>query len=150
MVTGEPEQRPGEQRHDQVPFQAHVELLRFFFARRDEIVERVQGLLNAQRRPLQYLQDGPLLSRHFEDCFFTLTGVAHNQSRLRGQLQEAHWANGFRPREIPELHNDLVDPGEMMVRGFRLWLQTRWPGRNGRIRYAHTLFNLMRYGASSC
>src|SRR6185503_3178517 len=28
------------------------------------------------------------------------------------------------------------------VRGFHLWQQTRWPGRNGRLRYAHTLFNL--------
>jgi hypothetical protein len=40
------------------------------------------------------------------------------------------------------MHNDLVDPGEMMVRGFHLWRQTRWPGRNGRDRFAHTLFNL--------
>ena len=30
----------------------------------------------------------------------------------------------------------------MMIRAFNLWQQTRWPGRNGRLRYAHTLFNL--------
>jgi hypothetical protein len=30
----------------------------------------------------------------------------------------------------------------MMTRVFYLWRQTRWPGRSGRIRYAHTLFNL--------
>ena len=30
----------------------------------------------------------------------------------------------------------------MMVRAFHLWQQTRWPGRNGRVHYAHTLFNL--------
>ena len=42
---------------------------------------------------------------------------------------------------MPGVHNDLVDPGEMMVRGFHLWQQTRWPGRNGRARYAQTLFN---------
>ena len=29
-----------------------------------------------------------------------------------------------------------------MIRGFHLWRQTRWPGRNGRVHYAHTLFNL--------
>ena len=29
-----------------------------------------------------------------------------------------------------------------MIRGFHLWGQTRWPGRNGRVRYAQTLFNL--------
>jgi hypothetical protein len=135
-----PKGRPAGPRVRQVPFQAHIELLQFFLAHRDDIVERIQGLLNAQRRPIEYLQDGSLLSRHFEDCFFI--GVTQSQSRLRGQLEEAHWAGGFRPRELPGLHNGLVDPAEMMIRAFHLWRQTRWPGRNGRVRYAHTLFNL--------
>jgi hypothetical protein len=124
----------------EVPFQAHIELLQSFLAHRDHIVERVQGVLNAQRKPIEYLRDGSLLSRHFEDCFFI--GVTQSQSRLRGQLEDAHWASGFRPRELPGLNNGLVDPAEMMFRGFHLWRQTRWPGRNGRVRYAHTLFNL--------
>jgi len=117
-----------------------VELLQFFLAHRDETVERIQGLLNAQRKPAEHLQDRPRLSRYFEDCFFI--GANESQPRLRGQLEEAHRADGFRPREIPGLHNGLVDPAEMMVRAFHLWQQTRWPGRNGRIHYAHTLFNL--------
>ena len=125
-----------------MPFQAHVELLQYFLAHRTEIVERIEGLLNAQRKPAEYLRDGALLSRHFEDCFFTLTGITHSQSRFRGQLDDAHWAGGFRPRELPGLHNGLIDPAEMMIRGFHLWQQTRWPGRNGRLRYAHTLFNV--------
>ncbi len=137
-----PEGRPAAGRPGQPLFHAYVELLQLFLAHRDEIVERIQGLLNAQRKPIQYLQDGPLLSRQFEDCFFTLAGVTRDQSRLRGRLEEAHWASGFRPRESPGLHNDLVDPAEMMVRAFHLWGQTFWPGRNGRARYAHTLFNL--------
>ena len=99
-VSNLPEPRSGL-----VPFQAHVGLLRFFLGRRDEIVERIQELLNAQRKPTPYLKDGVLLSRHFEDCFFTLTGMTGSQSRLRGQLEEAHWADGFKPREIPGLHN---------------------------------------------
>jgi hypothetical protein len=126
----------------EVPFREHVELLQLFLAHRDAIVESLQGLLNAQRKPLPYLQDAPLLARHFEDCFFTLTAVTQAQSRLRGQLQRAHWARGFRPSVMPGMHNDLVDPGEMMVRGFHLWQQTRWPGRKARARYAQTLFNL--------
>ena len=137
-----PEERPAGPRPGQVPFQAHLELLQFFLAHRDEIVEGIQGVLNAQRKPNGYLQDASLLSRHFEDCFFTLTGVTQSQARLRGQLEEAHWATGFRPRELPGLHNGLIDPAEMMVRAFYLWRQTRWPGRNGRVHYAHTLFNL--------
>jgi hypothetical protein len=126
----------------QVPFQAHIELLQFFLAHRADIVERIQGVLNAQRKPIHYLQDGSVLSRHFEDCFFTLPGITHSQARLRGQLEEAHWASGFRPKELPGLHNGLVDPAEMIIRGFHLWRQARWPGRNGRVHYAHTLFNL--------
>src|SRR5262245_33723861 len=123
-------------------FPAHVELLQLFLTHRDEIVDRIQALLNAQRKPVQYLQDVPLLSRHFEDCFFTLTGVTRDQSRLRGQLKEAHWTSGFKPRESPGVHNELVDPAEMMIRAFHLWRQTHWPGHSGRVRYAHTLFNL--------
>lgn len=137
-----PEDKPAGSRPGQVPFQAHVELLELFLARRDEIVERIQGALNVQRKPIEYLQDRSLLARRFEDCFFTLTGVAQSHSRLRGQLEDAHWASGFRPRDLPGLHNGLIDPAEMMTRAFYVWRQTRWPGRNGRVRYAHTLFNL--------
>jgi hypothetical protein len=126
----------------QVPFRAHVELLQIFLTHREEIVTRIQELLNAQRKPTTYLQNGPLLSRHFEDCFFSLASLTLDRSRLRGQLQEAHWASGFKPRQMPGVPNELVDPAEMMIRAFHLWRQTRWPGRNGRVRYAQTLFNL--------
>ena len=67
-----PERRLAAQRLGQVPFQAHVELLQLFLAHRDEIVERIQGLLNAQRKPVQYLQDGHLLSRHFPNLVIVL------------------------------------------------------------------------------
>ena len=126
----------------QVPFQAHVELLRFFLTHREDIVESIEAVLNAQRKPIGYLQDRSLLSRHFEDCFFARTAVTAGQTRLRGQREEAHWAGGFRPRQVDYLHNDLIHPAEMMIRGFHCWQQTRWPGRNGRMHYAHTLFNL--------
>jgi hypothetical protein len=123
-------------------FDAHIELLQFFLAHRDAIVERIQGVLNAQRKPIAYLQDGALLFHHFEECFFALPGITQSHSRLRGQLEQAHWASGFTPRHLPGLHNGLIDPAEMMIRGFYLWRQTHWPGRNGRVHYAHTLFNL--------
>lgn len=125
-----------------MPFHAHVELLRLFLAHRNEIVDKIQGLLNAQRTPIREQQDSRLISRHFEDCFFTLRAVTSDQVRLRGQLERAHWESGFKPRETPGMHNDLVHPGEMTVRAFHLWRQTHWPGHNGRLRYANTLFNL--------
>ena len=124
---------------DAVTFAAHVELLRSFLAHRDEIVGKIDGLLNARRKPVEYRRDRGLLSRLLENCFFAIDG---DTSRLRGQLEEAHWARGFKPRVIPGMDNDFVDPGEMMVRAFHLWGSTRWPGGAGRTRYAHTLFDL--------
>jgi hypothetical protein len=127
---------------DQVPFQANIELLRLYLTHREEIVESIEAVLNAQRKPIRYQQDHSLLSRHFEDPFFARAAVTASQTRLRGQLEEAHWAAGFKPRPVQDLHNDLIHPAEMMIRAFYCWQQTRWPGRNGRMHYAHTLFNL--------
>jgi hypothetical protein len=126
----------------EIQFQAHVALLQSFLARRDAVVEKIEALLNAQRKPIEYLRDRRLLSQLFEDCVFAVDGSPPEPSRLRGRLEEAHWARGFKPRVIPGMHNDLVDPAEMMVRAFHLWRSTRWPGHAGRTRYAHTLFNL--------
>jgi hypothetical protein len=127
---------------EQVPFQANIELLRLYLTHREEIVESIEAVLNAQRKPIRYQQDHSLLSRHFEDPFFARAAVTASQTRLRGQLEEAHWAAGFKPRPVQDLHNDLIHPAEMMIRAFYCWQQTRWPGRNGRMHYAHTLFNL--------
>lgn len=137
-----PQDTSAGRRPAEVPFQAHVELLRLFLARRDAIVERIQGVLNAQRKPIGYLQDGALLSRLCEDCFFATAGITESHWRLRGQLEAAHRSSGFTPRDIAGLHNGPAEPAELMMRAFYLWRQTRWPGRNGRVRYAHTLFSL--------
>jgi hypothetical protein len=161
IVTGKPF-GPVPFQVNQVPFQANLELLRLFLTHREDIVESIEAVLNAQRKPIGYLQDQSLLSRHFEDCFFARTAVTASQTRrtsaqaegsvvrvkeqrgqlLRDELEAAHWAQGFRPRQVQDLYNDLIHPAEMMIRGFYCWQQTRWPGRNGRMRYAHTLFNL--------
>ncbi|MGE5074101.1 MAG: hypothetical protein ACM3MF_11790, partial [Anaerolineae bacterium] len=118
------------------------ELLRLFLTHRVKIVESIEAVLNAQRKPIRHLPDHSLLSRQFEECFFARTAATAIQKSLRRQLEEAHWAAGFRPRKVQDLHNDLIDPAEMMIRGFYCWQQTRWPGHNGRMHYAHTLFNL--------
>jgi hypothetical protein len=125
-----------------VPFQENVELLRLFLTHRAAIVESIEAVLNAQRKPIRYLQDHALLSRLLEDCVFARPGVTASQKLLRRQLEEAHWTAGFRPRQVRDLHNDLIHPAEMMIRAFYCWQQTRWPGGSGRMHYAHTLFNL--------
>lgn len=131
-----------DQRSGHAPFQAHVELLHALLAHRNAIVEAIQGMLNAQRKSAQYLQNRSILARHLDDCVLGSVAITDGQARLMHELDEAYRSSVFRPREVRELHNDLVDPVEMMIRGFYCWQQTRWPGRNGRVRYAHTLFNL--------
>lgn len=116
-------------------------MLRAFLGHRAEAVDNIQGVLNAQRKPPQYLRDASMLARLLDECFFTLPGPGDRWALAR-QLDEAHWASGFKPRHTPGEHNDLIDPAEMMTRGFHLWQQTRWPGSAGRARWAETLFNL--------
>src|SRR5262245_12779597 len=96
METPTPPAHPNE-----VPFQKHVELLRSFLTQRGQIVERIQTLLNAQRKPPQSLHDVPLLSRQLGDCFFAAPALAAQRSTLERQLDEAHWAAGFKPRPTP-------------------------------------------------
>lgn len=120
----------------------HVELLRLFLTQRETIVESIEAVLNAQRTPSPYMQGRAFLSRQFEDCFFGRSGVTAEQTLLRGQLEAAYCAEGFEPRQVQHLFNDLIHPVEMMQRGVHCWQQTRWPGRGDRVHYAHTLFNV--------
>ena len=115
-------------------FARHVALLRRCLAHREETAERIEAVLSSQRAPSRYMQGRALLTRQFEDCFL---GDA-----ARGELEQAHWDAGFKPREVQYLFNDLIDPVELMLRGLHCWQQTRWPGRSDRVHYAHTLFNL--------
>ena len=125
-----------------VSFDAHVELLEFFLAHRDAVVAKIQELLNAQYKPPRYLQDRQQLARDFEECFFAVPDLGADRAGLRGKLEQAHWARGFKPRDLREMPNDLLPPADLMTRAFVMWAHTRWPSRNGRVRHAHTLFNL--------
>ena len=125
-----------------VSFEAHVELLEFFLAHRDGVVAQIQELLNAQYKPPRYLQDRQQLARDFEDCFFALSDLGADRARLKRQLEAAHWARGFKPRDLRDMPNDLLQPADLMTRAFVMWAHTRWPSRKARVRHAHILFNL--------
>lgn len=121
-------------------FQACVDLLQDFLQRRDDIVARIDAVLNCQKKPLDHQQDTALQSRLFKDCFVAGTAAARAQQALCEQLELARCDMGFRPRAQPG--NDIIDPVQMLLRGLHFWRQTRWPGQKGRLRYAHTLYNL--------
>ena len=123
-----------------VSFHAQVELLRLFLDRRAQIIEGIERLLNCQKKPGEYQQDLALQSRLFKDCFFACDGISRDQALLRDQLEYAHWQSGFKPRANPG--NDIIDAVQLLLRGFHFWQQTRWPGQKGRIRFAHTMFNV--------
>ena len=97
-------------------FEAHVELLEFFLAQRDAVVAKIQELLNAQYKPPRYLQDRQQLARDFEECFFALPDLGADRARLKGQLEAAHWARGFKPRDLRDMPNDLLQPADLMAR----------------------------------
>lgn len=119
-----------------VAFQDYIARLQGFLARRGAIVDGIERLLNCQKKP-EYWQDFALLTREFILCFES----AHaGQVPLRIALEHAHWADGFTPRSQPG--NALVDPVEQTLRAIHMWRVTRWPGQNGRMHFAQTLFNL--------
>lgn len=120
-------------------FSASVELLHGHLARRDAIVARIEQLLNCQKKPFEYQQDLLLQGRMFSECFVQ-AGTAPEGSGLNRWLEAQRLADGLEPRDKPG--NDVIDPVQMLLRGFHFWQQTRWPGQKGRLRYAHNLFNL--------
>lgn len=116
-------------------FAACLGMLQAHLERRNTIVANIETLLNCQKAPGEYHHDYARLAQQFAACLPTRELAA-----LTPQLEQAHWADGFTPRSNPG--NDLVHPVEQMVRAFNLWRLTRWPGSKGRLRFAHTLFNL--------
>jgi hypothetical protein len=121
------------------PFDAYADLLQTFLNQRTAIVERIDRVLNCQKQPAEYQQDLALQNRLFKDCFFALPSLSREQALLRDQLEHVHWNSGFTPRANPG--NDLIDPVQLLLRGFHFWRQTHWPGSKGRQHYAHSLFN---------
>ncbi|MGV3591496.1 MAG: hypothetical protein ACO1PZ_07380 [Gammaproteobacteria bacterium] len=117
-------------------FQDYIERLQGFVARRGAIVDGIERLLNCQKKP-EYWQDFALLTREFILCF---EAPRAGEVPLRIELERAHWADGFTPRNQPG--NALVDPVEQTLRAIHMWRVTRWPGQNGRMHFAQTLFNL--------
>jgi hypothetical protein len=114
-------------------FADHVGLLEQFLARRQEIVHEID------RRLLKKNIDREFLSDTLDGCFFGLPGLSPHASRLKGQLATAHLAEGFEPAAGDGYSRDL-DPVELALRAHHYWESDRWPGRNGRLVYAQSLY----------
>jgi hypothetical protein len=121
-------------------FSSYVALLSQFLERRGEIVAHIEGrLLNVRGKDTSRNRNRDYFDHMFTACFFNLPGLPRDLSRLKGQLAAAHVADGFEPILLKDRANEL-DPLDLIVRAYQQWEEHRWPGHNGRLTYAHTLY----------
>jgi len=121
-------------------FSAHTGLLEQFLARRDEIVDDIERrLLSVRGKAIWENADRGLLDDILNTCFFGSAAASPEASRLKGQLAAAHVADGFEPARGDGYSRDL-DSAELILRARHEWDRQRWPGRNGRIVYAQSLY----------
>jgi hypothetical protein len=120
-------------------FSQHVSLLSAFLDRRSQIVDDIaKRLVNVQGKPRR---ERSHIQRAFESCFFGTPGLPHTLAQLRGQLASAHVADGFEP-VVLEQRSHQLDPVGLIFRACDHWDRHRWPGRNGRVAFAQTLYSI--------
>lgn len=121
-------------------FSAHTRLLEQFLARRQEIVDDIERqLLNVREKAFRQNPDRGSFNDILDSCFFESPALSGEASSLQGQLAAAHLADGFEP--VPaDGYSRALDPVELILRAHHKWDGDRWPGRNGRIVYAQSLY----------
>ena len=88
-----------------VSFSDHAELLRLFLDRRQDIVEGIESrLLNVRDKAISRSRDRHDFRRLLDSCFFTLQGLPVKLSSLKGQLADAHLADGFEPIRLDAVY----------------------------------------------
>jgi hypothetical protein len=113
-------------------FSEYIAVLEQFLAARGHIVDDIERLLSNVREKAD-------LDDTINRCFLESPGASGNASRLRGQLAAAHLADGFEAVSGDGYSREL-DPVELILRAHHEWDRDRWPGRNGRIAYAQSLY----------
>jgi len=125
-----------------VSFPDHVSLLTAWLDRRSQIAHDIETrLLNIHGKPAAQTSDRAGLDQLFASCFFGATGLPRSLSRLNGQLAQAHVGDGFEPVRL-EHRSDRLDAVDLVLRAHHFWERHRWPGRQGRLAFAGTLFSV--------
>ena len=122
------------------PFSNHIALLREFLSGRDAIVDNLERrLFSSQGKAIARNGDRESVADIFDSCFFESPSLPQELARLNGQLMAGHLADGFEPAR-QDGYSRQLDPVELFLRACDYWNKNRWPGRNGRIVYAHSLY----------
>ncbi|HEU4936906.1 MAG TPA: hypothetical protein VFT39_10665 [Vicinamibacterales bacterium] len=121
-------------------FSAHVALLESLLNHSRHFVDEVERrLLNVQGR-----RDFPIRDRHYieqvlSSCFFD--SIPRDLAGLKEQLSAAHRADGFEPVQQEGGAHDF-SAAALVAFAYSYWTDSRWPGRNGRMAYAHTIYSV--------
>ena len=121
-------------------FSAHVALLDRFLDRTRHIVEDMESrALNVQGRRGFPIGNRRHIEQVLSSCFFD--SAPRDLARLREQLSTAHRADGFEPVQQEGGEHDF-NPGQLVALAHSYWSNSRWPGRNGRMSYAQTIYSV--------
>lgn len=122
------------------PFSDYVSLLEQFLADREAIVDALERqLFSARAKANAQNGDRESIADVLNGCFFESPTISRHLSRLPGQLNAAHLADGFEPARQDGYSRGL-DAVELVLRACHHWDSNRWPGRNGRLVYAQSLY----------
>ena len=123
-------------------FSDYIELLEQFLAGRSRIVEDIdRRLLNVRGMTAGTGADRALIDEALTRCFFESPAVSTKTRRLNDELTAAHRAAGFDPVPARDSSRE-IDPAGVVRYAHHVWNRDRWPGRNGRIAYARSVFAL--------
>ncbi len=122
------------------PFSPYIALLEQCLAGRQEIGDRLaRRLFGARGKAAAQNGDREAIAGIFNDCFFESPAISRHLSGLNGRLEAAHLADGFEPVRQDGYAREL-DAAELVLRACHHWDSTRWPGTNGRLVYAQSLY----------
>jgi hypothetical protein len=124
------------------PFYDHIGLLEQWLDSRPGIVgELERRLFSARGKADAQSGDRESIADIFTACFFESPTLPRYLSRLNGQLDAAHLADGFEPVRQDRYSREL-DPVELVLRACHYWDGTRWPVTKGRLAYAQSLYGV--------
>jgi hypothetical protein len=129
----------------EVSFVDHVRLLQQYLTARGQIVENIERRLLNVGKAAAHNRDRDFFNDALNACFLDVPALPGHLSRLSGQLAAAHLADGFEPAP-QDGYSRALDPVELVLRAHHHWNRERWPGKNGRIVYAQTLFTVSVLG----
>ena len=126
-------------------FTDHVALLTAYLDRRAFIVEAIERqILNVQDKEPARGRDRSRLELLLVKAVDGAVALPHG-SRSCASLAAAHVEDGFKPVSR-DTYSHRLEPVDLVMRAYDHWDATRWPGRNGRVAFAHVVFAAFMIG----